>query len=143
MVFSRIKSGSFLVRLYPELSRFKDALERGTALSAAIGRLFYSIRGFVLFCLLIVFALPAHSYLRGYVASLQWPWFYSGWLYALATSPIFLAFVAPLVVLRRKMRLFLRQELRRHGIPICLHCGYDVTGCTSLICPECGTDFEP
>lgn len=35
MVFKLIKRDSFLARLYPELSRFKDDLERGSALSDA------------------------------------------------------------------------------------------------------------
>jgi len=37
--------------------------------------------------------------------------------------------------LRRKARMFLAD---RFGCRICVPCGYDLTGNTSGICPECG-----
>ena len=48
--------------------------------------------------------------------------------------------VVPFVYLlfRRGMRRALRLELLKKGIPICLHCGYNLTGCQSVQCPECG-----
>lgn len=142
-MFIRIKEDSFLVRLYPELARFEDDLERGSAMRAVKDRLFHSRRYIALYCILIAIAIPCHSYLRGYIASLQWPLIYSGWLYAIAVLPILLSLIAPLFIFRRNVCKYLREELRRYGIPICLHCGYDLTGCPSLICPECGTEFEP
>lgn len=45
-------------------------------------------------------------------------------------------------LLRRPMRLSLRRQLNTQGIPTCLHCGYDMTGNTSDLCPECGTEFK-
>ena len=137
-----IKEDSWLVRLYPELARFRHDLDRGSAMRAARDRLQHGGRYFALYCLLVTLAIQFNSYLCGYIVRLRWPLIYSGWLYALAPLPIVLAFLAPLLILRRKVCLYLREELRRHGIPICLHCGYDVTGCTSLICPECGTEFK-
>jgi uncharacterized paraquat-inducible protein A len=37
----------------------------------------------------------------------------------------------------------IRLELIRRGIPVCLGCGYNLTGNTSGVCPECGQPFEP
>lgn len=37
----------------------------------------------------------------------------------------------------------LRKLLRERGVPICLHCGYDLRGLTEARCPECGNPFEP
>ena len=41
---------------------------------------------------------------------------------------------------RHQTRRFLRQQLLEHGIPICVKCGYDLTGNTSGKCPECFTE---
>lgn len=110
---------------------------------AAKSRLFQSGRCLILFFFLFAFASWCQSYLHGYIASLQLPLIYGGWLYAIVILPLVLAFIAPFLVFRKNICLYLREELRRHGIPVCLPCGYDVTGCRSLICPECGTEFEP
>jgi len=40
---------------------------------------------------------------------------------------------------RRWMRVYLRQYLNDHGIPICQNCGYDLRGQGTPRCPECGT----
>lgn len=42
----------------------------------------------------------------------------------------------------RPLRQFLRQELAARGVPICIHCGYDLRGQTEPRCPECGHAFE-
>ncbi len=41
--------------------------------------------------------------------------------------------------LRRRYRFALRCELSNMGIPICIKCGYNLSGNASGICPECGT----
>jgi len=40
---------------------------------------------------------------------------------------------------RRRVRLRLREMLSKRGSMLCGACGYDLTGNTSGICPECGT----
>ena len=40
---------------------------------------------------------------------------------------------------RHRYRRFLRERLNSQGIPICMKCGYDLTGNVSGICPECGS----
>lgn len=44
----------------------------------------------------------------------------------------------PLWMARAAARRVLRHELAKRGIPICLHCGYDLRGQTEPRCPECG-----
>ncbi len=66
--------------------------------------------------------------------------------------PCFLAFailsyrvyVAVLIlIMRHRVRLFLRQELVAQGLAICVECGYDLRGQVEPRCPECGTPFDP
>ncbi len=42
----------------------------------------------------------------------------------------------------KPLRDQLRRELIARGIPVCLHCGYNLTGLTEPRCPECGQPFE-
>jgi len=44
-----------------------------------------------------------------------------------------------MVLFRKSMRVYLRQYLNDHGIPICQNCGYDLRGQGTPRCPECGT----
>lgn len=46
-------------------------------------------------------------------------------------------------VWRRPKRLFLRRELIRLGVPVCLHCAYPLRGLDTPRCPECGRSFDP
>jgi len=41
---------------------------------------------------------------------------------------------------RKWMRVFLRQYLNDHGIPLCRGCGYDLRGQVQARCPECGME---
>ena len=50
-----------------------------------------------------------------------------------------LAAYPTLAFIRGPMRR--RNRRRRHGL--CLKCGYDLTGNTSGVCPECGTAIDP
>ncbi len=43
----------------------------------------------------------------------------------------------------RPFRRFLRHQLHARGVPICLHCGYNLTGNVTAVCPECGTPAAP
>jgi len=49
----------------------------------------------------------------------------------------------PLMYVRYRewMRVFLRQYLNDHGIPVCQGCGYDLRGQVHPRCPECGREF--
>ncbi len=43
---------------------------------------------------------------------------------------------------RRDIRRLLRAQLAKKGIPVCIPCGYDLTGNVSGTCPECGTAVD-
>lgn len=38
--------------------------------------------------------------------------------------------------------VFIRKELRRRGIPVCMECGYNLQGQVEPRCPECGEPFD-
>jgi uncharacterized paraquat-inducible protein A len=44
---------------------------------------------------------------------------------------------------RRSAQQELRLYLREQGIPVCLHCGYNLRGQVEARCPECGRPFDP
>ncbi len=44
---------------------------------------------------------------------------------------------------RLDIRRRLRTQLAQTGIPICIPCGYNLTGNKSGVCPECGTIIAP
>jgi len=41
---------------------------------------------------------------------------------------------------RQRVRRLLRQTLAREGEPVCIECGFELTGNVSGVCPECGDD---
>ena len=45
-------------------------------------------------------------------------------------------------LVRRRITGNLRRLLTERGSPTCLICGYDLTGNTSGVCPECGRRFR-
>lgn len=53
-----------------------------------------------------------------------------------------LIFGAVLWFMRRNIRRRLRAQLASKGVPICIPCGYNLTGNLSGVCSECGTKIE-
>jgi hypothetical protein len=43
---------------------------------------------------------------------------------------------------RRPLRVLIRKELVKRGVPVCVGCGYDLRGQEVARCPECGVGFE-
>ncbi len=46
------------------------------------------------------------------------------------------------LLFRSRIRRRLREQLVAKDVPVCLHCGYDLSGQTVARCPECGNPFE-
>ena len=46
-------------------------------------------------------------------------------------------------LLRHRAVARLRERLIWLGVPLCLHCGYDLRGQIEPRCPECGRTFDP
>ena len=57
------------------------------------------------------------------------------------TIPGILLFIYPLHVFRQWLRQYRRNQ--RHKKGLCVTCGYNLTGNTSGLCPECGSPIEP
>ena len=51
-------------------------------------------------------------------------------------------YAVPVLILRPRVRRLTREYLNAHGLPICLHCGYNLRGLSQPRCPECGRAFE-
>ncbi|MFH1747038.1 MAG: hypothetical protein ABIG44_08335 [Planctomycetota bacterium] len=64
------------------------------------------------------------------------------WGVAATTVGAALAAILTLWLVRRRITCNLRLELRKLGQPICLACGYDLTGNVSGRCSECGTTIN-
>ena len=61
-----------------------------------------------------------------------------GWKPWMALACMFPVVFACHFLFRLPMRQFLWQQLAQRGKPICVHCGYNLTGNVSGMCPECG-----
>ena len=122
---------------FPEAARFPDKKSRKQAFAAAarplryrafIAAFLYGPLFFAMFLILNAFVEP--RWLQVAIASLL-----GGGIGLLGST-------AMLLLTRRPMRHALRRELLALGIPICLACGYDLTGNESGVCPECGSAPE-
>lgn len=77
-----------------------------------------------------------YAYLRMFLENRGLPSFY------VQPIAIFLGMTAiggvPFRLHRRDVQRSVRAQIRALGIPLCLHCGYNLTGIESARCPECG-----
>lgn len=68
----------------------------------------------------------------------------SAWLANLILALILLLYVfwVSTFVFVKPMRKYMRREMVKRGIFVCLRCGYDLRGLQQPRCPECGTPFD-
>jgi len=67
----------------------------------------------------------------------------SNWSLVLIFMLYLIGFGLAIWYTRRDIRRRLRTQLAKKGIPVCIPCGYNLTGNESGVCPECGTEIIP
>ena len=118
-----------LHRLFPELARFDNRGQKVEAWDNAIRGMYRRWRFWVvLAAIAVVYVIVIVEIVdRLGPALIRWSWVLS-----------FIPFLIAASLFRRSIQASLRRQLLAMGKPICLKCGYDLTGNTSGICPECG-----
>ncbi len=129
--------------IYPELRRFPTAEAREKAAQAVALRgratVAIAIRFLLGFALLLAFGyaiarlLTSISIARLVAMPITM---------LLCSAALLVVFVWAMWPERKRLRRFFREELCKCGLPTCLGCGYNLTGNTSGVCPECGTEIE-
>lgn len=66
----------------------------------------------------------------------------SQWSLHLLTAVLLLVVGIAIWYTRQDIRCRLRAQLATKGIPICIPCGYDLTGNVTGVCSECGKKIE-
>ncbi len=121
-------------RLFPELNRFptrkvrRDALKRAIRGVSQCGWYWLAVAGVVAVSVYVQFSLRRFGLSPDGRTAMRW----GVVAVTIGTcSGLSLSF-------RSTIQRALRRSLVAHGIPCCTSCGYDVTGNTSGVCPECG-----
>ncbi len=63
----------------------------------------------------------------------------SSWSLHLLSMLCLIGFGIAIWFSRQDIRRRLRAQLAKKGIPVCIPCGYNLTGNESGVCPECGS----
>ena len=127
---------SFDEKMFPELLLFEPGKER-----RRMKRLMIRNSRTVTACLILVifFVVGIRGILRSTLAQLGLP----NWAVTLAGSICAGAVVYVAIwVTRRGIRRYLREQLVKKGVSVCLNCGYQLRGQGEPRCPECGTGFD-
>ena len=142
--FLAAKSIGMMIRwFFPELKRFEAGDERDRAWRCAI-RDCLPIKDLWPYALVLFFFLgvPLISLLGYQIWRICRGQINSAFDFCVGFLPGGLAPIGALAVVayfpRTKIRTHLRRQLNKSNMPTCMNCGYDLTGNTSGICPECG-----
>ena len=127
----------WLARFYPELSLLPSDAERRDVASQAKRRL---VVHWPRLCVAVVAIVLGIFALSNLAQAARLP------PLAVEVMVNALAFITGMfcihVFWNRPMHLQIRRVLNERGIPVCLRCGYSLTGLTERRCPECGEAFE-
>lgn len=127
---------SFDEKLFPELLLFEPGKER-----RRMKRLMIRNSQTVTACLffVVLFVAVIRGILRSTLAELGLP----NWAVTLVGAIFAGAVVyAAIWASRRGIRRYLREQLVKKGVSVCLNCGYQLRGQVEPRCPECGTGFD-
>ena len=120
-------------RILPELALIESGSERGRMLQQAVQNPRTAVTAF----LSVVVATGLFVLWDKLVASVPPKW---------GLLVVFLLYIAifgaAVWFARQDIRRRLRAQLASKGIPICIPCGYNLTGNVSGVCPECGKRIE-
>ena len=116
-------------RILPELILFEPGPERQRMLQQAVNGPRTRVAAF----LVVVGATGLFVLWDKLVASVP-----SSWSLHLMFMLYLIGFGIAIWFTRRDIRRRLRAQLAKKGIPVCIPCGYNLTGNESGVCPECG-----
>ena len=123
---------ALLDRIYPELDRFPTQDAKRLAMRRA--KNLRNLSG-------------AYGLWLVLAGTLFFGWLISAWLHSVAHQIVrmivatllgMLMTIGVLWSISLRIRMSLRRQLLELGMPICLTCGYDLSGAVSNVCPECG-----
>ena len=124
----------FLLHVFPEIARFPTPADAEQALKKAMSsRRWWAIG--LSFCIVIIYCLALALMFQFMDRSTVYYPFLPGLMMLLV--PLFFMTLARWFF-RRPIQRSLREQLAESGIPVCIQCGYDLTGNESGVCPECG-----
>ena len=119
-------------RIFPELARLEPGPERLRMIQQAVG----GPRTHAALFLSVVVSTAVFVLWDKLVASVP-----SRWSVYLLFALCIIGFGIAVWFTRRDIRRRLRAQLAEKGIPVCIPCGYNLTGNESGVCPECGTEI--
>ncbi len=128
-------------RLFPELTMLASEAERRNLVTAADQQTVGWGRRLTFVVVVAVIVGGGGGFVLG---TLLKSWALPNWLIGVFTCTICVtaSLLGVQLFWRKPLRAYIRRELNQRGIPVCLHCAYNLTGLPEPRCPECGQPFE-
>lgn len=126
--------GSPLTWLIPELQHFDTPKRRSDAFGKALNQAVTRNPRYWLFLIGFMAVMALMIFLVDHMLGRHYAPFFILFEMCWGAGAAFL----PLIIFQRRIRRDLRRQLFEQGRPICVPCGYDLTGNDSGRCPECG-----